>query len=351
MNCLTAQERMKLLKEGLPIDRVPLMTNSKVFSGNFAGLTAEEFFCNMENMYYSQERTRSLFGCHGAPSFCHINWVGESLGSENIYAKSDYGILIPQIKTLIKSFKDAEDFTLPDSLNSQVLRWRHEFIKLARANGFSKVTMMAGSAVEMITQIVDISLLLRWMIRKPELVYKLCDQMTEYLLKIIDDDIERYGVDDCVALFCYPMEAKDIMSPKLIEKYSFPYIEYMHQQLRERGVTNFSEHLCGNQDENLSFFKSLNLPSRTNFSLDEKTDLIKTSTYLGNEYIISGNVSTNVLVSGSVQDVINECRQIIEIGKKFEGGFILAPSCDLPPNMPPLNLYAMSQAIYKYGTY
>ncbi|MDD2495972.1 MAG: uroporphyrinogen decarboxylase family protein [Tissierellia bacterium] len=351
MNCLTVQERMKRLNSGLPIDRVPLLTNATVFSGNFARLTAEKFFCNMESMFHSQLMTRSLFGCHGAPSFSHVNWVGESLGSENTYANSEFGILIPQIKPIIKSVKDAEEFSLPNSLNTQVLKWRYEFIEIARANGFSKVAMTAGSVIEMLTQIVDVSLLFRWMIREPELVFKLCDQMAEYLLQIIDSDIKQYGVDNCIALFFYPMEAKGIMSPRLVEKYSFPYIEYMHQQLTERGVSNYNEHLCGNHNENLLFFKNLNLPSRTNFSLDEKTDLLKTSTYLGSDYIISGNVSTKILVSGSIQDVINECQQIIEIGKKLKGGFILAPSCDLPPNAPPLNLYAMNEAICKYGTY
>lgn len=344
-------ERMQRLINGLPIDKVPLFTNASIFSGVFAQLSSQEFFLNMENMYEAQKETRTLFGCHGSPAFCYSNWIAASLGGQNQFKDNDKGISIPQIKPIISSEKEAEEFTLPDKLDSAEFRRKQEFTKIAISRGERKTAVLAGSVVEIAAQVIEPSLLLRWMVRQPELVFGILDLLTEYLLRMIDFEINQYGAANCIALFFYPLESRDIMSPRLLDKFSWPYLSHMHKELKKRGIINFQEHLCGNQNENLSFLKELCLPSRTCFTLDEKTDISKTAAYLGPEYIICGNVSSKLLAYGNKKDIINCCKEILKVGKKLEGGFILAPSCDLPPYTPPLNLYAMSHAIELYGRY
>ena len=352
MEELSIQQRMEYLYRGLPIDRVPLFTNATLFSGIFAQMDPEEYLCNAYNMYYAQEQTRALFGCHGAPAFCHTNWLAECLGASNHYYKTSWGFGVPQIEPIISSEADAEAFSPPSKLNDiPVLKLRQEFIAISKANGRKIVGVLAGSALEIVAQITKMNLFMKWIMHKPELIYHICDRVTEFLLQLIDADIALYGAENCMGLFFYPLESLDIMSPKLLDKFSWPYIFKMHVTLQEKGIHIFNEHLCGNQNLNLPIFRELKLPARTCFTLDERTDLRKASMILGSDYILGGNVSSHILVSGTPENVMNECKNILTIGKSFDGGFILAPSCDLPPNTPPLNVYAMQRAVQQYGIY
>lgn len=351
MEQLTNQERMKRFYNREAIDRIPVCTNATVFSGVFARMSSEEFFGNMQNMYNAQKLTRELFGCHFGPSFCLPNWIALSLGCTITYRDSKQGIMIPQVSPVITSDIEAEMFIAPKNPQGDALKMRQEFIQIAGNNGKGKIALNAGSVMEIVAQITDMSLLLRWMVRKPELVYHLCDEVMAYLLRLIDQDITIYGAQNCMAMFFYPLESKELMSPRLVRKFHWVYIEKMHRELQARGIHSFHEHLCGNQSDNLELFRDLSLPAGTCFSLDEKNDILETAKKLGNDYVIEGNVSSNILLTGSVQEVMNCCEEIIKAGKKLEGGFILSPSCDLPPYTPPLNLYAMHRAACIYGKY
>ncbi|WP_303150167.1 uroporphyrinogen decarboxylase family protein [uncultured Cloacibacillus sp.] len=351
MKELSIQERMEYLYQGKTIDRVPLITNATLFSGIFARLNSQDFLCNAHNMYYAQEQTRGLFECHGAPSFCHTNWLAECFGASNKYQETPWGFSVPQIKPVICSESDAESLSCPPLEGQFVLELRQNFIDTARANGRKMVGVTAGSVVEIAAQITKTNLFMNWLKKNPKLIYHICNVITEFLLKLIDRDIAKYGAENCTALFFYPLESHEIMSPDLLNKFSWPYIFDMHKILQEKGIRNFSEHLCGSQNNNLPVYKELKIPARACFSLDERTDLKLASRILGCEHIIMGNVNTCILATGTAQQVFEKCREILNIGKGCEGGFILSPSCDLPPNTPPLNLYAMQRAVRQYGKY
>jgi hypothetical protein len=44
-------------------------------------------------------------------------------------------------------------------------------------------------------------------------------------------------------------------------------------------------------------------------------------------------------------------RDIITRGKKSPGGFIMAPGCGIPATAPPINVFAMTKAVYDVGYY
>ena len=351
MQKYTKQERMSRLIQGKSIDRVPLIINSSLFTAVFNKLNSKEYFFNMQNMYDYQKYTLDLFGCHGFPGFCLSNWIATSMGCENKYIDTPFGISVPQTKPIILSEKDVENFKAPKSLDSIEWNYRMEFQKICNFNGVKSTGVLGGSVVEILAQLVDMKLLMSWMIKKEDLVFYLCDEVKKYLKLIIQADIKKYGAENCTGLFFYPLESSDLLSPRMVKRINWRYIEEMHSYMYDLGIKKFHEHLCGNQNKNIELLKNLKLPSRSVFSLDERTDLQKTSSILGSEYIYSGNVSSNVLLNGSVNDVMNNCQDILKIGKKLEGGFILCPSCDLPPYTPPLNVYAMNKAIDKFGIY
>jgi uroporphyrinogen decarboxylase len=110
-------------------------------------------------------------------------------------------------------------------------------------------------------------------------------------------------------------------------------------------------HLCGDHTSNLVHWVDMQLPPRTIFSIGLEMDLEKTGKVLGKDYVLAGNINTSLLQMGSYQDVFDEARRCLNVGMKHQGGYILMPACELPPDTPLENIEAVAQALYEYGYY
>ena len=77
------------------------------------------------------------------------------------------------------------------------------------------------------------------------------------------------------------------------------------------------------------------------------TDLELKEKY-GEAVTIIGYIPTPMLIHGTPQQVMDECRRQIDILAKG-GGYILAPGCEYPPNIPLTNAFAMIHAARHFG--
>ena len=68
----------------------------------------------------------------------------------------------------------------------------------------------------------------------------------------------------------------------------------------------------------------------------------------GDQTILVGNIQTPLLSYGTPEDVMAECRMIID-DLAPDGNFILAPGCEFPPNAPFENAMAIIEAAKTYG--
>jgi len=68
----------------------------------------------------------------------------------------------------------------------------------------------------------------------------------------------------------------------------------------------------------------------------------------GDQVVLMGMVETPLLGYGSPFDVMQECRRMID-DLADGGGFILAPGCEYPPNLPMDNALAIAMAARNYG--
>ncbi len=347
---LDSKERMARLFTGKPLDRVPFISSATMFSAVQAGLSPEAFFSDPATLYETQLWIRELYCCDGGPSFCLPGWISLGLGTTLCFPAYQ-PFSIPQLSYPIQSPEDAERFALPEDLSSlEILQRRKAFCRLALAHG-QKVSMTTGSPFEIVGQIVEPSLLFRWLRKEPALVHKLSRQIVDYLLMLVDSDLAEFGVEHCTSIAFYPFESQRLMPLSLFEKFSFPYIAFIHEELQKRGVSSYQEHLCGQHKDDFGYFKSLSLPPRTCISVDEQVDIKQAAAFFGEDYILAGNVSSATLICGTPQEVYQASRHVIEQMKYHPGGFILMPSCDLPPYTPPLNLYAMLKAARDFGRY
>ncbi len=348
---LTSEERMKRFYQGESIDRVPFISSATMYSGKVMGLSSEEFYFNVEKSYEAQKWVGEMHCCDGGP--CYDLPRGEILdfGGEFTFSENKT-VELPMVKKFpIENINGAIDYVMPSSEKWQFLNKKIEFIKYMRQKGDFTASISAGSPFTVVGSIIDTKLFVRWIRKEPEIIHKLLGQAVEYLLKSADIIINEFGIENCSVSSNYPFESNSLISSKTFEEFSLPYILDVHKKLREKGLTSFGIHLCGNQNKNLNYYRELNLPDRSFISVDEQNDLKTVSNILGSHHTYAGNVPSGKLVTGTHMEIYKYCEKIIGDMKYNEGGFILMPSCDLPINTSSLNLYAMLKATRDFGKY
>lgn len=347
---LISSERMKGLLNGTYLDRVPFISLATMYAGHLAGLSSEGFFLDPQASFDAQVLCSQLHTCDGSPSFDLPGWTGWDFGGELLFSSAGK-IEIPKFKKkAVESIYDAETLDMPDLKKCTGFQKRLEFQRISRKNGLS-ASIPAGSPLEVVAHIVDTSKLMRWFYKKPELVHRLLRLATNYILSIADCYITEFGAQNCSAFSCYPLESNTVVSPRIFKEFSFPYIFEIHKKLKQKGIKSFGIHLCGDHRLNLEYFKEISLPEKSIISVSEKMDIEHTAKMFGNNYIIGGNIPTNLLICGTQREVFNASKNIVQKMKYHAGGFILMPSCDLPVQTPPLNLYAALKAVTDFGSY
>jgi len=102
---------------------------------------------------------------------------------------------------------------------------------------------------------------------------------------------------------------------------------------------------------NLQHWRKVPFPGRTIFTIGDDMDLKETGDFLGEKYILAGNISTTTIQTGTKEDVIEEVKRCLSQAKDRSGGFILMPACEWPPLAPSENLEAVREALMEYGFY
>ena len=163
---------------------------------------------------------------------------------------------------------------------------------------------------------------------------------------------ELFGAENISAGIACPLECRSIMSSKMFEKFSLPYIKEIYDRFDNMGINISSVHLCGDHTKNLSYWKNdIVLKERTIVTTGTEFDLCDLGEELGESYIIRGNLRNTTLQLGTPEDVYNEAKELIIKMKHFKGGYILTPDCTLSFLTPLKNLTAMINAADDYGAY
>ncbi len=135
--------------------------------------------------------------------------------------------------------------------------------------------------------------------------------------------------------------ASEFLSPRLWERFVFPYFKQLVEAVVEEGVIAVL-HFDSDWTRDLRYLRELP-KKRCVFSPDGATDIFKAKEILGDHMCIMGDVPAAMLSLGTPDEVYAYCRRLIEnIGPS---GFILAQGCDIPPNAKPENVKAMLAAV------
>jgi len=136
------------------------------------------------------------------------------------------------------------------------------------------------------------------------------------------------------------------MSKKNFEEFYWPYIKAGIEESVKNGFTPIIlwEGDCTSRLEYL-----LDLPKGKVIHRFDRTDIFRAKEILQDHSCICGGISAPMLATGSVQDVKERCKQLIDVVGK-NGGFIMSHSCQMD-NLKPENMKAMIDFTREYGVY
>lgn len=179
----------------------------------------------------------------------------------------------------------------------------------------------------------------------PKEVTHACEIVTEvlieYALAQCDVGIPAVAIDTLYA-------SVSGLPKKVWEDIEGPFVKELSTAIKKKGHM-VGVHNCGHKpyaDVQLKWmqpevFSFAHLPDdcRSPGELKEK---------YGDGTALVGYISTHLLVNGSPMEVMDECKRQIDVMAKG-GGFILAPGCEYPPNIPLTNAFVMVEAAKRFG--
>ncbi|SHI26481.1 uroporphyrinogen decarboxylase family protein [Desulfosporosinus lacus] len=351
MATLTSLERMKALSNKQGLDRVPVNPSVSLHAAAISNMSAREFYLEPEKAFEAQIWAKEFYQYDSAPSYGIPEWSGWDFGGD-LQIPSSPRISLPKLtRHAVENPLDLENLRIPDLETAPAFSKMHQFARLARAKGYS-VSIPGGSPMGIAGTIVGLDLLLRWLHKEPELVHRVLRLATDYLLQIADQYITEFGPENCSVFSTYPLECQALVSPKIFEKFSLPYVKEICVKLKARGVKKWVFHLCGDHTRNLHLWTEEIRPEvRSTITIGHEMDIQHVARVFGENIIIGGNIPTVLLQTGTPREVLEASRGIIEKMKNHSGGYILMPACALPPLTPPINVFAMVKAVTLYGQY
>ena len=135
-----------------------------------------------------------------------------------------------------------------------------------------------------------------------------------------------------------PVASGALISQDMYEKFALPLVKDLVPQLKAAGAEQVLLHICGNTAARLESLKDTGI---TIFSLDAVD--IKTALETANgHYAIMGNLSpTEVMLNMNAEQVKELSLERCRTAGRQNGGYILAPGCDIPAAVPLDNVLAM----------
>lgn len=194
------------------------------------------------------------------------------------------------------------------------------------------VTMTAWGPFTLAARLVGEEPMMKATFKKPAFVERVVDFATDLLIHLYEP-LVKDGTLEVISL-ADPTASGDLISKKQFERFALPYLKRFTDWARSKDVHTLV-HICGNTTDRLDLFP---LTGASCISLDHKTDIAKAKEVLHGRMCFAGNVDpVKVMLQGTVQDVEDNCKRIIEVAGT-DGGFVLMPGCDIPPTVPYENI-------------
>jgi uroporphyrinogen decarboxylase len=346
---MTSQERWVALLDRQPVDRVTLDVMAFAFSAAMVGCSKVDVYADPEKAFWAELRTQEMFGACERIFYHGGAFPAREFGGEVKMPTSEYDMAVSLLRPPVQTEEDVWKLEVPDLKTAGTLPLIMRFSQLQVENGVP-ITFPCGGILSRAGGITGVERICRWMIKKPELVHRLCRIITDLFMAMAEHWVATFGPENLIPCAGAPTESNQIISPKQFEEFCLPYYKELYEKLLALGVKHIFTHICGEQNLNLPYWAQIPMGDPGIVSFGHEVDLETASRYFPND-VIQGNVEPAVIQTGKPAEVYELSRVCIDKGKKHRAGFILNAGCELPAKAPPYNVWMMRKAIDDFGWY
>jgi len=147
-----------------------------------------------------------------------------------------------------------------------------------------------------------------------------------------------------------PFAGSGFISPDVYVRFVLPYERELALAVRALGVEIYT-HTCGSIGDRLELIFDTGVSGIE--CLDPRplgdVELEDAFRRIGSRGFIKGNIdSVNVLLNGTEDEILEDARRRIHLGRQY-GGFILSTACSIAPYVPREHIHLLSTAIRRWG--
>jgi MtaA/CmuA family methyltransferase len=193
-------------------------------------------------------------------------------------------------------------------------------------------------------RITETEFMMECLIEEPDFVRDLF-RFSVDAWKIAVEPILEMGVD--VVDFSSSPGSPDLISPRMYREFFWEFDREVVQWIHDHEAKAVF-HICGNT---LRIIEDMAKTRANGLSIDSMLDMFLARKAIGKKTALVGNLDpANILMNGTPDDVIAASLEAMKSGG-INGGFVLAPGCDVPPTCPRENIAAMINTAKEHGVY
>jgi uroporphyrinogen decarboxylase len=351
---MTNRQRVEALLQRRKPDRVPIWPGAcNGFSVVYNGYSIAHAYTDPRVTYDSLRKACQDFGWIFFPWMSYASIGAWEFGGEVKMPSGEYDQAPVVVRYPIE--KDEDVYNLkwpgPDSGFYPTARQYTEIAKKERLDNEPWNTLISsGSAYSLACQLVGLEEFLKWLVKKQDLARTLIRQLAEWNLSSLDKRKETMGIDGVLSVMGLPMASNKLISPRRFEEFVLPDLVEGQAKLRALGYKTTQVHICGEQNKNLPLYAQVDWGDPGIMGIGPEIKLETAAAFFPN-HIISGNLDPALILTGTSGQVYDATKEIVEAGKKIEGGFMFGPGCEIPPLSPIENIRAITQAVEDFGWY
>jgi uroporphyrinogen decarboxylase len=175
----------------------------------------------------------------------------------------------------------------------------------------------------------------------PDFVHELLHTIADYNIAQVQEAV-RYDIDAVYFGDDWGQQRGLQMGPKLWKEFIYPELRRMYGSVKQEGKYVFI-HSCGDVDELFDDLIGIGVDCFNPFQ-PEVMDIFQLIEKYRSRLSFHGGLSTqHTLPYGTPQDVVQETRRLLEMGRP--GGYIFAPAHDVEGDAPLSNMLAFIEEV------